>query len=130
MNQALKFFLVLLCGIFSVLAVNAQEDTAVREKLSRSVLAGGVEQQKLVGELGDTGSKLVHDVLVAWTHDTVFIYETGGAKVPVVLEEQTDADGKATVAWTLGNRIGVQKLTAAFGSVTGSPITFTATVLF
>ncbi len=43
----------------------------------------------------------------------------------------TDATGKATVTWTLGNRIGVQKLTAAAsGSVTGAPVTFTATVLF
>jgi len=42
----------------------------------------------------------------------------------------TDADGKTTVAWTLGNRIGVQKLTAAIGAAAGSPVTFTATVLF
>lgn len=42
----------------------------------------------------------------------------------------TDADGNTTVEWTLGNRIGVHKLTAAIGSVTGSPVTFTATVLF
>jgi hypothetical protein len=43
---------------------------------------------------------------------------------------QTDADGKATVKWTLGNRIGTHKLTATIGNVTGSPVTFTATVLF
>jgi hypothetical protein len=44
----------------------------------------------------------------------------------------TDADGKASVVWTLGSRSIVQKLTATTGtgSVTGSPITFTATVLF
>jgi hypothetical protein len=42
----------------------------------------------------------------------------------------TDANGKATVTWTLGNRSIVQKLTATVGSITGSPITFTATVLF
>jgi len=42
----------------------------------------------------------------------------------------TNTDGKATVAWTLGGRIGVQKLTAAIEGVTGSPVTFTATVLF
>jgi hypothetical protein len=43
---------------------------------------------------------------------------------------QTDADGQATVKWTLGNRIGTHKLTATIGNVTGSPVTFTATVLF
>jgi Big-like domain-containing protein len=42
----------------------------------------------------------------------------------------TDADGKATVGWTLGTRTIVQKLTAAIGTIPGSPITFTATVLF
>jgi hypothetical protein len=42
----------------------------------------------------------------------------------------TDAAGKASVDWTLGNRIGVHKLTAAIESAHGSPVTFTATVLF
>jgi hypothetical protein len=42
----------------------------------------------------------------------------------------TDGNGKATVTWTLGSRTIVQKLTAAIGSIPGSPITFTATVLF
>jgi hypothetical protein len=43
---------------------------------------------------------------------------------------QTDAAGHASVEWTLGNRIGVHKLTAAIEEATGSPVTFTATVLF
>ncbi|HEX6434622.1 MAG TPA: Ig-like domain-containing protein [Gemmatimonadales bacterium] len=42
----------------------------------------------------------------------------------------TDAEGKTSVDWTLGNRIGVHKLTATIGSVTGSPVTFTAVVYF
>jgi hypothetical protein len=44
----------------------------------------------------------------------------------------TDADGKASVVWTLGSASIVQKLTATTGteSVSGSPVTFTATVLF
>lgn len=42
----------------------------------------------------------------------------------------TGADGKATVTWTLGLGIGVQKLTARVEGVYGSPVTFTATVLF
>ncbi len=40
----------------------------------------------------------------------------------------TDADGKASVQWTLGNRLGVHKLTASVESSTGSPVTFTAWV--
>jgi hypothetical protein len=43
---------------------------------------------------------------------------------------QSGADGTTTVTWTLGERVGVQKLTAAIGPVHGSPVAFTATVLF
>jgi len=44
----------------------------------------------------------------------------------------TDNAGTATVRWTLGGRVGLQRLTAAVGPgpVTGSPVTFTATVFF
>jgi adhesin/invasin len=39
-------------------------------------------------------------------------------------------DGMATASWTLGMGIGVQKLTARVEGAHGSPVTFTATVLF
>ncbi len=42
----------------------------------------------------------------------------------------TGTDGKATVTWRLGLGIGVQKLTARVDGAHGSPVTFTATVLF
>jgi hypothetical protein len=42
----------------------------------------------------------------------------------------TGTDGKAAVTWTLGLSVGVQKLVVRVGSAHGSPITFTATVLF
>jgi hypothetical protein len=51
----------------------------------------------------------------------------GEVPVPATL---TDAEGKVSTQWTLGNRIGVHKLTAAIGDVSVSPVTFTATVLF
>ena len=95
MKRALKFFLAgLTVGLF-LLTARGQESSAVREKLSRAVLADGAAQRQLVAELGDTGSGLVHDVLVAWTRDNVFLYDSGNAKIPVLLEDQTDADGKA-----------------------------------
>ena len=43
---------------------------------------------------------------------------------------RTAADGTASVIWTLGDRSGVQKATATVPGVTGSPVTFSATVLF
>ncbi len=39
----------------------------------------------------------------------------------------TAADGRATVTWTLGTTAGSQALTVSSGTLTGSPITFTAT---
>jgi hypothetical protein len=45
-------------------------------------------------------------------------------------QSETGTDGKATVTWTLGPAIGVQKLTARVEAAYGSPVTFTATVLF
>lgn len=42
----------------------------------------------------------------------------------------TDGEGNASAHWTLGDRLGIHKLTAAIGNVRGSPVTFTATVLF
>ena len=44
--------------------------------------------------------------------------------------ETTDADGGATALWTLGNGVGAQKLTATVEGAHGSPVTFTAFVLF
>jgi hypothetical protein len=41
-----------------------------------------------------------------------------------------DETGRATVIWTLGNGVGVQKLVARVEGASGSPITFTAAVLF
>jgi Bacterial Ig-like domain (group 1) len=44
--------------------------------------------------------------------------------------ETADADGRATATWTLGLSIGLQKLVARVEGAQGSPVTFTATVLF
>jgi len=45
-------------------------------------------------------------------------------------QTETGTDGRATVTWTLGPDIGVQKLTAGVEGAHGSPVRFTATVLF
>lgn len=65
----------------------------------------------------------VPDVPVAWQ----VISGEGRVTSPITI---TDGQGTASVEWTLGNRIGVHKLTAAIESASGSPVTFTATVLF
>lgn len=65
----------------------------------------------------------VPDVPVAWQVTA----GQGSVGSPITT---TDALGAATTEWTLGNLRGVQKLTAAIEGAHGSPITFTATVLF
>lgn len=76
-----------------------------------------------VVRVADKYGNPVPDVPVAWQVTA----GEGTLNQPIT---QTGPDGTATVEWTLGNRIGVQKLTAAIGPVTGSPVTFTATILF
>jgi hypothetical protein len=42
----------------------------------------------------------------------------------------TDAAGRATAAWVLGDKAGVQKLEARVAGAHGSPVNFTVVVLF
>lgn len=65
----------------------------------------------------------VSGVSVAWS-----VVAGQGAVSEAITE--TGEDGTSTVTWTLGGRLGGHKLTAAIGPVHGSPVTFTATVLF
>jgi len=90
--------LLLLFGPAVVAApvTTAADDLAVRTKLAQAILGEGAEQQKIFGDLADSGSKVVSDVLLAWTHDSIYLYDApDGSKVPVMLEDQMDADGKA-----------------------------------
>jgi hypothetical protein len=67
----------------------------------------------------------VPQVTVAWQ------VVTGGGEVSEAITLTNDT-GTSTVDWTLGNGRGLQRLTATVGPgpVSGSPTTFTATVLF
>ncbi len=74
----------------------ATGDAAIRQKLVQTILSSGAGQQRLLGELGETGSKLVGDVLSAWMRGGVYLYPgPNGSQVPVMLEDAQDADGKA-----------------------------------
>ena len=56
--------------------------------------------------------------------------ELGNGELSPASGTVTDADGRSGVIWTLGNRIGVQQVTAEVHDLIGSPVTFSATVLF
>ena len=49
----------------------------------------------MLTDLADSGSKIVRDVLIAWPRDQVIIYESGEGKLPAMLEDEVDTDGKA-----------------------------------
>ena len=76
-------------------------------------------QVKIVDRYGNP----VPEVPVAWQVTA----GEGQISEPIT---RTDNAGTASVNWTLGNRTGVHKLTATIERATGSPATFTATVLF
>lgn len=85
----------------------------------RSQPVGTPPQIRVVDRFGNP----VPDVPVAWQVTA----GQGSVSSPITT---TDALGAASTEWMLGNLRGVQKLTAAIESAHGSPITFTATVLF
>lgn len=45
-------------------------------------------------------------------------------------DTQTGEDGRASVTWTLGSRLGIQQVEARVDKASGSPVTFTAVALF
>jgi urea transport system permease protein len=88
-----------LLGVLLALTVHAasptSNDAEVRQKLAQAILSTGPEQQAMLLELGDTGSKVVGDVLSVWPRDQVMIFDApDGAKVPALIGDEEDADGK------------------------------------
>jgi urea transport system permease protein len=101
MNFAIKLLagcltLLLCLRVVAAPAAAATSTNEVRQELVQAILSTGTQQQQLLGELADSGSKLANDVLTAWTLEEVYLYTApGGSKTPVLLEDQQDADGKA-----------------------------------
>jgi urea transport system permease protein len=102
MKRVLKSFAGLLTGCVFYASIHAAatepaaSDSAVRQQLVKTLLSEGDEQQTNLSELANTGSKLARDVLTAWIRDSVYFYEAPDkTKIPFLLEDQTDTDGKA-----------------------------------
>ena len=93
----LAFILCVSIGILRSSPLNAADGSDVaRHKLSRAIVSEGQEQQDLLKDLGESGSKMVGEVLNAWIRDSVFIYDSpDGTKVPLLLEDAQDAKGKS-----------------------------------
>ncbi len=77
----------------------------------------------LVVAVVDRFGNPVPDAAVHWS------VTSGGGSLSAE-ETTTGADGTTSVVWTLGSGIGLQKAAATVDGATGSPVTFTAAVLF
>jgi urea transport system permease protein len=90
--------MVIFCWLacHAVRAAQGDEESATRQELVQALLGTGDDQQKMLNDLALNPSKIVHDTLFSWTRDEIYLYQTpnDGPKVPVLLEEQQNADGK------------------------------------
>ncbi|HYC33185.1 MAG TPA: Ig-like domain-containing protein [Gemmatimonadales bacterium] len=110
--------------LFQASAVAAGPDTLrPLSPLFQPGRRGQTLDDPLVVAVVDRFGNPVADYPVAWR-------VTAGQGALSAEETPTDGTGIATVIWTLGGGIGVQKVTATVPGATGSPVTFSATVLF
>ncbi len=111
-SNLMKFAIQLLVGCWPLLAgLHLLADTApnaspsatpnvaggdpARQELVQAILSTGPQQQEALAGLAGTGSKTAADVLLAWAREEVYLYVApDGSKIPVLLEDQQDADGK------------------------------------
>jgi len=88
--------LLTLAAAVSAAPARPGPDAALRAELVQVIRSHGAAQQQLLGDLAETGSPLVRDVLTAWTRGEVYLpADARGRKVPALLEEQQDAAGRA-----------------------------------
>jgi uncharacterized protein YjdB len=99
----------------AIASVSGTGQTAIVGKPTSTTLP-----QPLVVRVRATDGLPVAGVSVA------FAVGSGGGSVNPA-SATTDANGLAQTSWTLGNVAGTQTVTASSGSLTGSPVTFSAT---
>lgn len=110
MKHPLKTLAALSLLLLSLSAVAAEapapDEVAARKLLVEAITSSGPVQQKLLSELGDTGSDIAGDILKAWVRDQVYLYlAPDGTKVPVLLEDSLDSNGKARAVRILDGQV-------------------------
>jgi hypothetical protein len=110
--------------VFQASAVPAAPDTLrPASPTNQPGRRGETLEEPLAVVVVDRFGNPVGDVPVAWE-------VTAGEGEVSEEQTRTGPDGRTSVVWELGGRFGIQKVTASIPDVTGSPVTFTATVLF
>ncbi len=109
---------------FQAAAIAAAPDTIrAMSPLSQQGSRGQTAESPLVVVAVDRFGNPVQGVTIRWA-------VTVGEGDVSAEETATGSDGQASVTWELGGRIGVQRVTASLEGASGSPVTFSATVLF
>lgn len=128
-------------GIDSAEARVEAQDTTVRPAVAfkAAAVAGPPDTLRAAGPTSQPGRRgqPLAEPLAVMTVDR-FGNPVAGAQVEWSADEGelsaettfTGADGTSSVTWTLGDEIGFRKATAKVDGATGSPVTFTAVVLF
>jgi hypothetical protein len=121
--------------------VVADADSAPTLSLRATAVAGPPDTLRAIGPTNQPGRRgqPVAQPLAVRVLDR-FGNPVGGAEVAWATDPEdgqldagttrTAADGSTSVTWTLGNRVGTQKATATVPGASGSPLLFTAFVLF
>jgi len=128
-------------GVYMAEARVVAPDTTVQPAVAfqAAAVAGAPDTLRPVGPTSQPGRRgePLAEPLVVMTVDQ-FGNPVPGATVDWTADEGelsaettvTGADGTASVTWTLGDKIGFRKAAARVEGAKGSPVTFTAVVLF
>lgn len=125
----------------AVASVVAETDAPPPITIQASAVAGTPDTARAVSETAQPGrrNQTLPDPLVIQVVDRFgnpvqgvdvrWHVEAGGGQVSSD-HVPTGADGTSSVSWTLGGGIGLQQVTAEVDGAHGSPVAFTAAVLF
>ncbi|MCI0534147.1 MAG: urea ABC transporter permease subunit UrtB, partial [Verrucomicrobiales bacterium] len=98
-QQRLRLIVTISYSLFALLfltgAAAQSPSPQDRTTLVEAILAEEAVQAELVNKLSSSTDPLVAQTLAAWRVGEVFIHEAEGAKVPILLDKQADAEGKA-----------------------------------
>ena len=99
---AVVFAAITLTRLTSFAATAAEPPAAeavIRKRLALAIVAEEADQKREIRELALTGSKVVREILSAWPKDRILLYTgDGGVRIPALIEDETDADGKSRAA--------------------------------
>lgn len=95
-RRAAAWALVVL-SLVAGLPVHGQPDPGARARLAEAMLSEDADlQMRVLKELiGSGGDPMIVQALASWRGGAAYLFETNGTRIPVILEAQTDSEGRA-----------------------------------